>query len=117
MDLLQTVMLSTTMYRLTLEVSTAAIIIALTQNQTLAGLLQAYRGWRAVWGNTGHTTGDSRQEAHGRRRRLAMDGMIGDGGGATGLPLMSWGGGVRRPLPRRTEAVPPLATAEDDGGG
>jgi hypothetical protein len=63
MDLLQTVMLSIAMYRLTLEVSTAAMITTLTQNQTLARLLQAYRGWRAVWGNTSDTTGDSRQEA------------------------------------------------------
>jgi hypothetical protein len=92
MDLLQTVMLSTAMYRLTLEVSTAAMITALTQNQTLAGLLQAYRGWRAVWGNTGDTTGDSRYKTHGRRRRLAMDGVTGDGGGAIGMPLMSRGG-------------------------
>jgi hypothetical protein len=115
MDLLQIVMLSTTMYRLTLEVSTTAMITALTQNQTLAGLLQAYRGWRAVWGNTGDTTGDSRQEAHGRRWQLVMDGVTGDGGGVTRLPLMSRG--VRRPRPRRTEAVPPLATTEDDGGG
>jgi hypothetical protein len=49
-------MLETPMYRLILEVSTGAMITSLTQNQTLAGLLQAYRGWRAVWGNTGDTT-------------------------------------------------------------
>jgi hypothetical protein len=41
------------------------------------------------------------QVTHGRRRRLAMDGVTGDGGGAIGMSLMSRGGGG--------QAAPPAA--------
>jgi hypothetical protein len=59
------------------------------------------------------------QVTHGRRQRLAMDGVTGDGGGAIGMSLMSRGGGSGghdRREQRRCHHWRPWRTMEEDRG-